>query len=741
MHYQDFLRNFFAPPNKLTCQLIESSSKTDFDTIKTEAIHWLEAVSKKKDIPLLIPYLGVDNVLWFACCNDLSQLEQVKEELTSFLSGVYVSIAKPEKPGITDTVELMLYEYFDSLYVKLTPIPNKEKELHEIMSVYRGLLQRRPVRAVIGSRPEGRIRYDFEQALLTQNEQRADACIEEWKLTGRLSHQNLRFLIVRKLAALGRWSQIVHNPDYLLSIVGMRLPARIQADLFEAIYHVYLIKYEQISDFEGLKKEFQEKVKNKYGNLFKTRRGINLSNVIKLFLLYEITREEPDTSVCDELLREYDQDENGYEYFRRIVNEFKQISAKPGTDVIITNASGAFDDGDYDKALSLYLQCDINERVLVRILMCADFIGSMETSRRVWQVCLNNESLVAKIPERWRKFFEDLKGRFDLTFKPVSDWYSLIEFIYEGGDSEQALKMAESGVIEWSISTILFSPEKTKSFADLLISTCEKNQPLSQDIFPYLYEAFTADTRKEGKLLPVYRNLLFLIAYAETLSDDDLELAKNLSIIMMKHETKADEYRNTIDLLSQIWEKKQSIHYLDWGLDIVESFAMYPSADFNATVSFFNSILQLAAQKKSHVNEGQWIILEQLAEYYGSVEYITSFKPKQAPTEQEKNLSSFLEGKRIGIYTLEEPAGKRAKAVIEKLYTGVKVEINNDHEATSALINLAQTSDIFIFAWKSSKHQAFYCIQDNIKRKGNLIQSLGKGTTSILRSLEAFIMK
>jgi hypothetical protein len=737
--YQELLIRVFAAPNRLTCDILVASSQSDIEEVRSEAIQWIEAILIKEDIPLLIPYRDETHCVWFACCQEFGQTEQVREELTSFLGGVHATITRPGESLILSPVESIIRGQFESRYVKLTITPNQERGFLEALAIYRALLMRRPSRAVVGSRPEGRIRYDFEQALLANNEQNADRCIDEWKRTGRLSQQNLCFIVIRKLGALGNWSQIVHNPDHLRAIMDLKLPARIQSDLLEAIYHVHLIGYEIKGDFNGLKSAFDHKVRNQYGPLFKTRRGIRTKNVIMLFLLNELTHEKPDTAVCTDLLSEYDPDEIGYEYFHDLVNSLKQAEVKVDEKSLLSAASTAFDDGAYDKAFNLYLRCTLSKIVLVRILMCGDFIGSQESLHRAWQVCRGQTGFISELPTKWQQFHKHLKERFEGAVGQISDWYSWVEYVCGGGDPEQARKIAEKSVLEWNASGISSTPQKTRAFADLLITAWEADQSIMQEIFPALYEAFVTDPKREAKLLPVFSVLLFLLAYADSLSPDELELAKNLANTLLKYETQAEEYRKAVAFLSDIWKKKQSFHYLDWGLDVVELFVLYPAADFNATIPFFNGILQLAAQKKSFLSDGQWAILELLAVDYGLVDYVASIRPAKQAKEQDKSLSDLLNSKKIGIYTLEEPAGKRAKEVIEKLYPGAKVELNHDHEATPALTNLAKSADFFVFAWKSSKHQAFYCIQDNIKHKENLLLPAGKGTTSILICLNALI--
>jgi hypothetical protein len=93
-----------------------------------------------------------------------------------------------------------------------------------------------------------------------------------------------------------------------------------------------------------------------------------------------------------------------------------------------------------------------------------------------------------------------------------------------------------------------------------------------------------------------------------------------------------------------------------------------------------------------------------------------------------------LSGKTIGIYTLAEAAGLRAKQLLETLYPGCDVQLNSDLVCTSALTNLAQASDVFVFAWKSSSHQAYYCVKAALM-KCALIYAVGKGTASIMAAV------
>jgi len=81
-----------------------------------------------------------------------------------------------------------------------------------------------------------------------------------------------------------------------------------------------------------------------------------------------------------------------------------------------------------------------------------------------------------------------------------------------------------------------------------------------------------------------------------------------------------------------------------------------------------------------------------------------------------------------------EGAGKRAKEILNELLPNARVETNKDGVATSRLTALAKNADIFVFSWKASKHQAYYCVKD-ARSDRDIIMPSGKGTASIVREV------
>lgn len=88
----------------------------------------------------------------------------------------------------------------------------------------------------------------------------------------------------------------------------------------------------------------------------------------------------------------------------------------------------------------------------------------------------------------------------------------------------------------------------------------------------------------------------------------------------------------------------------------------------------------------------------------------------------------------VGIYTLSESSGQRAKLALKECLPSARVELNSDTVATDRLKSLAKNADIFVFSWKKSTHQAYYCVKDARGARG-LVQPAGGGSASLIQAV------
>src|SRR5208337_3190725 len=112
-------------------------------------------------------------------------------------------------------------------------------------------------------------------------------------------------------------------------------------------------------------------------------------------------------------------------------------------------------------------------------------------------------------------------------------------------------------------------------------------------------------------------------------------------------------------------------------------------------------------------------------------DYLTA---PEAPDGSDE-IKSELDGRTIAIYTLAESAGQRAVRLLRDMAPTATVTLNNDLVCTDRLASLARQAELFVFAWRSSKHAAYYCVKNHRPEKLPLLLPRGKGTASIIQAL------
>jgi hypothetical protein len=195
----------------------------------------------------------------------------------------------------------------------------------------------------------------------------------------------------------------------------------------------------------------------------------------------------------------------------------------------------------------------------------------------------------------------------------------------------------------------------------------------------------------------------------------------------------------TIADLEAIQDRVTSYANLAWSLDICEALAISPNPSAEAGEARLRFFLKVVGQSRSFVHRlsaHDFLPIKYLAGDYGvDPSAIADLRPAVRATD-ERDVGTGLTGKTIGIYTLTEAAGERAKTALKELFPTCTVEVNSDTVCTSSLTNLARTADIFVFAWRSSSHQAFFRVKDALGGRDPIYAS-GKGTASLVNAVRA----
>lgn len=746
---QEWLGRFFSAPNEMSWSSLRSGSAPvgPADQVR----RWLENLgSERSGAPIVLPFVRGGQVAgWYATTQGANGGYELGDEINAWLGPAWLSRFDRVANDAADPMAAVLRDRFGGTVYRFTGADDTAMTtISARLSEFAALLGRKPKITRPQIRPVGAIRSDFDRALLAGDEAQAEAMVAEMKQTGRLDEENLKYLEVRLRAGLGLWPQLARDHWLIKTLADLVLPPQTLADLIEALYRTHVEELEATGDAAAIRDAFARHIAGPYPKLFASRRGIRAPRIVKAFALYERLQSSPDPEIIEALL-DLLPAETDVKVFR--VAPPPQPMPAPAT--TSEDADEAFDDWQFDRAFEFYLRLPRSKKTLGRLVSCVERIGTDEARDRLLAVVEEAEpELIESLGLAVRAKLESLGqtrggGTYSSAAAGTSDsdnrWMRWAEQLQAGADLSAAQRDARSAPTNWDASEIRESGVTARTFADIIGGLNGEAARISRAAVPQIYASiFPEDVEASPAAKPIASLLFLLIAMDETLSRADVDLLGQLTSLLLELGLTSVEYVALIGDLEDVQKRIGSYAYLSWSLDVCESLALQPCPSDtarDARLRLFLLVLDQAARFAHRLTAVDLLPIEVLAQDHGiGPEAVDALK--RAPDAEGAAAAPLpnLKGKTIGIYTLAEAAGSRAKAAVESLFPGCKVIVNSDLVATDRLSGLAKMADLFVFAWKNSSHQAFYCVKDALAGR-DPIWAPGKGTASILRSILAHV--
>jgi hypothetical protein len=743
---QAWLAAFFASPNELNWpSLLDGSAPPrEADQVR----QWLGLLGSHAAPPLILPFMRGGAVTgWYATTQGVPGGYELGDEINAWLGPTWLSRFDRVPEDSNDPMATALRDRFGGTVYRFTGADDAAiQSIAGRLSEFAGVLERRPVAARTRVRPVGAIRSDFERALLAGDEAQAEAMIAEFKQTGRLNEENLRYLEVRLSAGLGLWPQIARNHWLIKTLADLALPPQVLADLIEALYRTYVEEAETAGDGTAMRDAFARHIATPFPKLFASRRGIRAPRVVKAFLLFEQLQTSPDAAIVNDLIALLPARTNAAAFMQPSAPAPVQTSAKP---TLVDDADEAFDDGQFDRAFEYYLRLPPTRKTISRLVSC---VGTIETDeardRLLTLVDAADADLIGGLAPGIAGKLASLREAHPTDPRQsegepaetgFNRWMAWAEQLQTGHDLAGAARQVQSAPTNWDASALSEDGQTAQRFADILGGLDGEAGIVLRTAVPQIFASiFPPDTPALPPAKPIALLLFLLIAMDETLSRADLDLIAQLTGLLIEQGLSSSDYVSLIGDVEDVQKRIGSYAYLPWSLDLSEALAVLPcpsDAARDARLRLFLHVLGQAAGFAHRLAPVDLFPIETLAKDYGvGPEAVTALKREAAANDGGEACLPKLDGKTIGIYTLAEAAGSRAKVALENLFPGCKVVVNSDLVATAQLTSLAKAADLFVFAWKSSSHQAFYCIKDALAGQ-EPIWVPGKGTASILRAV------
>jgi hypothetical protein len=743
-HEITWLKRFFSGRNALHWDAVIDGSATP--GWLEHVVPWIELFSQGKPyIPIVLPVFDEDGPsTWYAAASNENAAATLAEELSSVVGPSYSDFRGQRcQCSPVDGIEAALRDRFGHFIFRFSPQPDSARiDIVKALSLYLAILRRRPDTPDRTQQPFGKVRGDFDRALLAGNETAAAKLLEDLYATGRVNAEQQKFLEIRLLAGLGRQQELAHNDALIKAVMDLSLPPQTLTDLVDALYSRFVSSVENDTRFDVVASAFKQTIGKRFGALFKERKGVRQSNVLKAFLLYELTQETPNPTRCEAIVSTFPDDEGGKALVQRWSLQIKATDeTRPSN--LLQAARQAVADEDYEVAVDLYLKLLPEPHAYNGLLRCAVELSAVELTIKVLSLIDDATKDVQNgLSERDKKRIATLRTGSAPTapvVAPTAGWVKWAEAVVANQYKTSAIAILDGAIQKWAVEDYFRDPAQCEKLALIIGNADGTAERVFRDAFPHLVEFFVdRPLRPVRGFVPLYCMLINIVAWNGTASADELELVTSLMYALVGIAPEKEIYTESLQALEEILAQNKASSITDWALNLAETLTIFPAPDIEARLRVFMTVVDLMKANSHRVSNPQRTMLQFLVKDYNCEQLLADFPSLESMSDLGDGRIAF--SGLIGIYTLTEAAGQRAKQLLQKMLPEARVEFNGDFVATDRLKHLAAAADIFVFAWRSSKHQAYFCVKE-ARGSHPIEMPLGKGTASILQAALAAVRK
>jgi hypothetical protein len=285
---------------------------------------------------------------------------------------------------------------------------------------------------------------------------------------------------------------------------------------------------------------------------------------------------------------------------------------------------------------------------------------------------------------------------------------------------DPAALLAEGGMVDAAIDTLMLQAIEEPA--------------LFERLYPLWHELFIERIDPDPRLLPLYLEMLEALRARDVFQRTDQELLHQILVAIVDSGDDA-AYRRSVDTVANIFEAIRSPLALGWALDVCDSLSQRRVRDADARLRLLTQVIQACQEFSARLEPLQTHQLRLLAQE-------ARLEPPKLPpplSPESGEVQTLDEtAYRVAIYSLDEAATRRAVDILKSLHPHWVIDTNSDHVCSDRLKALAQHAHVFVFAWRCSKHAAFYCVKASSQRE-NLVMARGVGTTSLVAAAVEFL--
>lgn len=743
---EQFLRTFFHREKNIISWEKIAGGLLEASTLR-RLTPWLDDV-RNGCFPVILPRVvkgSNDKVTWYAMADEERDYVELRELIDAHVGTSWSDFNRQRTMlDPNDPVEKALIDHYSDRVYKFSSLSQSViPEIFNGVERLRQQLASRPSSQVTLLRPCGRILRDIRAALRRRDVPLTRIYLQELREAGGIGHINELFIELRCLALEGDAKSLLDSTQ-LRQVLDMPHPLVLAEEVMTVFYQQYLLKYEQLRDISAQRQAFNNLLVKNVPRLFQVTQGINTPSAIKNILLWLLSDTQSDPARLSEqaqqvvagMKRATDDDRH---WIRQLLEAFPTVAVASlpaaSTDELLARA-----DEYPENVLKELLLLPVSARGAAIALQCAWVVGSTEVAVKavsyLQQLAQQESDLLLAKPafQRYYTALQLMLPSISTEQDPsgISNWQDWLQEVLNNPQWPGAIEAVEQASSQWNAAA--FQPE---AFVSLLDKANSCASMVLRDAIPVLLEWL--DSHQTSASWQFVRlALLQQLALDDNSSREDIFTACELARGYLEGDSNAYDYRELIENLQMMIESSGTTSASAW-LDLLELFLVYPTADRLAREQLFNLVLNMFYRNPARYSELQWSLLAQFASECGLVcEIPPQILEDCAEKTDEVRVGSTLNDKVVGIYTLTESVAQRVKKQLLDDYPQADIRLNNDKGGSTMLRSLAKEADVFIFAWLSSKHSAYYAIKEERGDKP-LLQPSGKGSTSMLDCIRSYL--
>lgn len=712
----EWLPDFFSGGNQIDFTKVMAG---EFGVVYQKMMEPLIHSVSENRWPIILPFN--DSRLCFYCAGqDERMLLELRRVLAASLGSADTDPELPIVKHPSNSSEEILLTHAPSGVIKVTMLESAQNDMEAKKRVFNALkrvlflYEQRPELSEEIRRPVGRILREFFTACQASDGQSAEELYQELRNNGTISQRNLLFLEFQALGAGQHWEAVVTH-EKLGHCLGGRLPLQVTRLLLKALSHSRLDVIYQ-SGFSRVELEQVRGVCQNFLPLFaKPPFGVEL---------HGITNEWKAWAIGAAAL--------GFKSIARYVPDGVEPSWLHDlfTWADIEEQGDVGEQEETKDELTGPLDLKRVQALLQRTLLAS----SEETKEIVVALSQMSETLsehLQKLPKLYQ-YWMSLQQEDQAQDYGWLQWFTDVTNNHDQADTLRQLAMSDSQ--HWPAS----------SFDAVTIQTVleEGNNEQIGEIVRDIIPVMLIWLEERGIICQdrFWVKLLELLALDDIANSQDVRLTLLLLERLLSGSYSVEHYEEALQAVEMLLEKVSSTRSYVMIMELMDLLLENPCPSTAAQQALWSGVQQFALQKWHRLSS-----LEQLLTRFTAREIIGDgveavfddiVNLETGSDEKTDEQVPDLVGKMLGIYSLTEGAARRAKDILLGMYTGLTIQINNDHVATSALKNLAKKAEYFVFASSSAKHQAFYTVTHI---RSDLIYPKGKGASSIVKAFVEII--